>query len=126
MKIFEEFKSFALKGNVIDLAVGVLIGAAFGNIVKAFTDGIIVPVIGALVPGSKVDSLKFWVIDYGLVLNAIFGFLITAAILFFIFVKPMNKLLELTRRKEAAAPPPEPPEDIRLLREIRDLLKKQA
>lgn len=125
MKILEEFKSFALKGNVIDLAVGVLIGAAFGNIVKAFTDGVIVPIIGALLPGSKVDSLKLWVIDYGLVLNAIFGFIITAAILFFVFVKPMNKLLELTKKKEAAAPPPEAPEDIRLLREIRDLLKKQ-
>ncbi len=126
MKIIEEFKAFTLKGNVIDLAVGVLIGAAFGNIVKAFTDGIIVPVIGAIGGGSKVDALKFWVIDYGLVINAIFGFFITAGILFFVFVKPMNKLLELTKRKEAAAPPPEPPEDILLLREIRDLLKKQA
>lgn len=125
MKIIEEFKSFTLKGNAIDLAVGVLIGASFGNIVKGFSDGIILPLIAKIGGKAEVKDLVYWGLDFGLVINAVIGFLITAAILFFIFVKPMNKLLELTRRKEAAAPPPEPPEDIRLLREIRDLLKKQ-
>lgn len=124
MKIIEEFKAFTLKGNAIDLAVGILIGASFGNIVKAFSDGIILPLIAKIGGKAEVKDLARWGLDFGLVINAVIGFLITAAILFFIFVKPMNKLLELTRRKEAAAPPPEPPEDIRLLREIRDLLKK--
>ncbi|CAN5795954.1 large conductance mechanosensitive channel protein MscL [soil metagenome] len=126
MKIIEEFKAFALKGNVIDLAVGVLIGASFGNIVKGFTDGIILPILGKVGGSTEVKGLVYGGLDFGLVINSIIGFLITAGILFFVFVKPMNKLLEMTKRKEAAAAPPEPLEDIRLLREIRDLLKKQA
>ncbi len=124
MKLIEEFKAFALKGNVIDLAVGVLIGASFGNIVKGFTDGIILPIIGKLSGSTEVKGLTYWGLDFGLVINSIIGFLITAGILFFVFVKPMNKLLELTKKKEAAAPPPEPSADIKLLTEIRDLLKK--
>lgn len=124
MKIIEEFKAFTLKGNAIDLAVGVLIGASFGNIVKGFSDGIILPLIAKIGGKAEVKDLVYGGLDFGLVINAIIGFLITAAILFFVFVKPMNKFLELTRRKEAAAPPPEPPADIKLLMEIRDLLKK--
>jgi large conductance mechanosensitive channel len=124
MKLIEEFKAFALKGNVIDLAVGVLIGASFGNIVKGFTDGIILPLLGKFGGSAEVKGLIYWGLDFGLVINSIIGFLITAGILFFVFVKPMNKLLELTKKKEAAAPAPEPPDDIKLLTEIRDLLKK--
>ena len=122
-EIAGEFKTFIMKGNVIDLAVGVLIGAAFGGVVKAFTDGIISPLISYF-GGGKQITLHLWVFDVGLVLNAIIGFLITALILFFIFVKPMNKLKAMTEKKEAGAPPP--PEDIQLLREIRDLLKSGA
>lgn len=123
MKLIEEFKTFALKGNVIDLAVGVLIGASFGNIVKGFTDGIILPILGKFGGNTEVKGLVFWGLNFGLVINSIIGFIITAAILFFVFVKPMNKLLELTRKKEKITPP-EPSEDIKLLMEIRDLLKK--
>lgn len=122
-EIAGEFKTFIMKGNVIDLAVGVLIGAAFGAVVKDFTDGVISPLISYF-GGGKEISLHVWVFDVGLVLNAIIKFLITAAVLFFIFVKPMNKLKSMSEKKEAGAPPP--PEDILLLREIRDLLKAGA
>jgi large conductance mechanosensitive channel len=121
---FGEFKTFVTKGNVIDLAVGVLIGAAFGDVVKSFTTGIVTPLINLFGGGAKV-SLHLWIFDVGLVLNSLITFLITAMVLFFVFVKPMNKLKEITARKEEAAPPPPPPEDVVLLREIRDLLKAQ-
>lgn len=123
--LIDEFKSFIMKGNVIDLAVGVLIGAAFGNVVKGLTDGIILPLIGAL--GGKPEvGLKLWVFDVGMSITALINFLIMAAILFFVFVKPMNKLKEITMRKaETNAEPPPMPEDVKLLMEIRDLLKSQ-
>ena len=118
--MFKEFRQFILKGNAIDLAVGVLIGAAFGNFVKAFTDGIITPLIR--LAGGDVDvALKLWIFDVGSVINSAVNLLITGAVLFFIFVRPMNKLKALTAPPAApAAPPP----DIALLTEIRDLLKK--
>jgi len=122
-EIVGEFKTFVTKGNVIDLAVGVLIGAAFGKVVTAFTEGIIKPII-AYAGGGKQVSLHLWILDVGTVIDAVIAFLITAAVLFFIFVKPMNKLKKLTENEEAGAPPP--PEDILLLREIRDLLKAGA
>jgi large conductance mechanosensitive channel len=122
-EIAGEFKTFVTKGNVIDLAVGLIIGAAFGTVVKAFTDGIIQPLINYAGGGAKL-SLHLWIFDVGLFINAIIAFLITAAVLFFVFVKPMNKLKAMTEKKEAGAPPP--PEDILLLREIRDLLKAGA
>jgi large conductance mechanosensitive channel len=122
-EIAGEFKTFIMKGNVIDLAVGVLIGAAFGSVVKAFTDGIISPLINYFGGTDKI-SLHAWIFDVGLVINALITFLITASVLFFIFVKPMNKLKSMTEKKEEGAPPPA--EDIQLLREIRDLLKAGA
>jgi large conductance mechanosensitive channel len=122
-EIAGEFKTFIMKGNVIDLAVGVLIGAAFGSVVKAFTDGVISPLINYFGGASKV-SLHLWVFDVGLVINALIAFLTTAAVLFFIFVKPMNKLKSMSEKEAPGAPPPA--EDIQLLREIRDLLKDGA
>jgi len=122
-EIAGEFKTFIMKGNVIDLAVGVLIGAAFGSVVKGFTEGIITPLISYF-GGAKTISLHVWIFDVGKVLDALVAFVITAAVLFFIFVKPMNKLKALTEKEAPGAPPP--PEDILLLREIRDLLKESA
>ncbi len=122
--ILGEFKTFILKGNVVDLAVGVLIGAAFGNIVKSFTDGIIKPLLAAA-GGNPEVSLHLWVFDIGLVISATIGFLITAGVIFFFIVKPMNFLMEVTKRK-AEEKPEEPtplPDDVKLLMEIRDLLK---
>lgn len=134
--MIEEFKKFIFKGNVVDLSTGVIIGAAFTGIVTAFTKGIVEPLLKA-VGGSPNVSLGIPIgkikdaagqevanmLDIGLIINAAIGFLITAAIVFFVIVKPMNKLMALTQKKEVAAPAPVPA-DIQLLSEIRDLLKK--
>ncbi|WP_243038964.1 large-conductance mechanosensitive channel protein MscL [Dyella sedimenti] len=134
MSIIKEFKEFAMRGNVIDLAVGVVIGGAFGKIVTSLVDQIIMPPIGLLTGGIDFSQMK-WVIKpadnsdpahkvaevaigYGTFINTLIQFLIIAFAIF-IVVKAINKL---TRRQEAAPPPP--PADVVLLTEIRDLLKK--
>ncbi|BCU76574.1 large conductance mechanosensitive channel protein MscL [Luteolibacter sp. LG18] len=125
--MLKEFREFILKGNAIDLAVGVLIGAAFGDVVKAFTTGIINPLINAV--GGKPDvSLKLWIFDLGVVINSALSLIIVGAILFFIFIKPMNNLKKRMEKKaeEPGAPEPELPADVKLLAEIRDLLKNKA
>ena len=121
----DEFKAFIMKGNVIDLAVGVMVGAAFAGIIKAFTDGVVTPLLGAL-GGNPNVSLHVGPFDIGMVINAVLSFLITASIIFFLIVKPMNKLttMMLKKKEEAPAAPPEPTEEVKLLIEIRDLLKK--
>src|SRR5271165_3738044 len=98
-EILLEFKTFVTKGNVIDLAVGVLIGAAFGDVVKSFTTGIAKPIINLLGGGSEI-SLHLWIFDVGLVLNSLITFVITALVLFFVFVKPMNEYKARTAEKE--------------------------
>lgn len=123
--MLKEFRDFILKGNAIDLAVGVLIGAAFGSFVTAFTDGIIKPLL-QVAGGNPEVALKVWVFDLGKVISALISLVITGAILFFIFVKPMNKLKALTSKPEAPAAPPEPSAEEKLLAEIRDLLKNKA
>lgn len=123
--MFKEFKDFIIKGNAIDLAVGVLIGASFGNVVTAITKGIIDPVLNSI--GGKPDvSLKLGIIDAGLVINAALSLLITGAVLFFVFVKPMQKLKAMTDKAAAPAGPPEPTAEEKLLGEIRDLLKQKG
>jgi large conductance mechanosensitive channel len=132
--MLKEFRDFAMRGNVVDLAIGVIIGAAFGTIVSSLVDDIIMPPIGmamagvdfsklalVLQPATVVDGVEkpAVVIAYGKFINAVIKFTIVAWVLFMI-VKAMNNL----KKKEAAAPPPAPPEDIVLLREIRDSLKK--
>lgn len=123
--MLNEFKKFILKGNVVDLSTGVIIGAAFTAIVKAFSDGIVTPLL-QLIGGNPNVTLGFRIrpdvyIDLGLVLSAIISFLITAAVVFFCIIKPVNRLFEILRRE---APPV--PADVVLLTEIRDLLKSQA
>jgi large conductance mechanosensitive channel len=122
--MFKEFKEFILKGNAIDLAVGVLIGAAFGKVVTAVTDGVINPMLSAMGGDPKV-SLKLGIFDAGLVITALISLLITGAVLFFVFVKPMQKLKELKEKPAAPAGPPEPSAEEKLLAEIRDLLKQK-
>jgi large conductance mechanosensitive channel len=123
--MLKEFKEFALRGNVIDLAVGVVIGAAFNAIVGSLVADIFMPIIGAATKGYSFAELSFsvreTVIPYGKFVQAIFYFLLTAIALF-MFVKAINKM----KRKEEAKPAPvaEIPADIKLLTEIRDLLKK--
>jgi large conductance mechanosensitive channel len=123
--MIKEFKDFILRGNAIDLSVGVLIGASFGKVVTSITEGVINPVI-SLFGGDPDVSLKLGIIDAGLVINALISLFITGAVLFFIFVKPMNELRARTKKQEAFTPPPEPSAEEKLLIEIRDLLKQKA
>lgn len=140
MGMVKEFKEFAVKGNVVDMAVGIIIGGAFGTIVKSLVSDVIMPPIGLMLGG--VDFTDLFVvlkgegefvtladaaaagavtINYGVFINNVISFLIVAFAVF-LLVKSINKL----KRQEEAAPPPPPvtPEDIVLLREIRDSLKK--
>jgi large conductance mechanosensitive channel len=126
--LFEEFKAFAFKGNVIDLAVGVIIGAAFGKIIDALVKDLLMPLIGVLVPGEQGYLGWKWVINgkeipYGLFLGEVVNFLIVALALFFFIVKFLGWVMR-TKKQEAAAAPPLT-KDQELLAEIRDLLQKQ-
>ncbi|TMM31747.1 MAG: large conductance mechanosensitive channel protein MscL [Actinobacteria bacterium] len=119
------FKDFIMRGNVIDLAVGIVIGAAFTAVVTGFTNSLINPIIhrvgGGGEFGGKVKIGGGQVLDWGAFINAVITFLITAAVLYFFFVLPMNKLEERRRRGEEP-PPKTPSEEVQLLREIRDAL----
>jgi len=123
MSWIQEFKAFAAKGNVVDLAVGVIIGGAFGKIVSSFIDDVITPLI--LKPAldaanlSKLEDLT-WLgtVKYGSFLSAIINFLVIAIVLFW-FIKGANKL----KKEETAPPPAEPSTTDKLLMEIRDALK---
>ena len=139
--MFEEFKKFAMRGNVIDLAVGVIIGASFTGIVNSLVKDVIMPPIGLALGGvdfanfffvikgdRAVDTLtaataaKDVTISYGLFINAIINFLIVAFVLF-VLIRQMNKLVAPSPSTEAAPPPTE---EILLLREIRDSLKARG
>lgn len=123
--MLREFKAFAMRGNVIDLAVGVVIGGAFGAIVKSIVADIFMPIIGVLTGGLDFSGLTYTFgesnITYGSFLQATFIFLITAFALF-LLVKGINKMKKKEEVKPAA--PTATPADIALLTEIRDLLKK--
>jgi len=123
MKILQEFREFAMKGNIVDLAVAVIIGGAFGKIVSSLVEDIVMPAIGAL-GRADFKSLMIQVGDakimYGKFLQMCLDFLIIAAAIF-LAVKVLNHL----RRKEEAKPA-EPPRQEKLLEEIRDLLKKRS
>jgi large conductance mechanosensitive channel len=132
MKLVDEFKAFTMKGNVVDMAVGIIIGAAFGKIVSSIVGDIIMPPLGLLIGGVNFTDLKLvlkaaseahpavtW--NYGNFLQVCFDFLIVAFAIFLII-----KAIVIARRKEEAAPaaPPAPTKEEILLTEIRDLLKK--
>lgn len=142
MKIVDEFKQFAMRGNVLDMAVGIIIGGAFGKIVSSIVSDVIMPPVGLLVGGVNFTDLKITIkqqildaagtviapavtINYGNFIQVTFDFIIIAFAIFML-IKGMNNI---NRKKEAApaapATPPPPPEDIQLLKEIRDLLKKE-
>jgi large conductance mechanosensitive channel len=125
--LLDEFKKFALKGNVIELAIAVIIGGAFGKIVDSLVKNIIMPLIGAVTPAENgYLGWKFSIgtaeVPYGLFLGDIVNFLIVALALFLFFVKFLGWLMR-SRREETAAPPA-PTREQELLAEIRDLLKK--
>jgi large conductance mechanosensitive channel len=125
--MLKEFKEFAFRGNVIDLAIGVVIGAAFNAIVTSLVADVFMPLIGIVTGGVDFTNLNYKVgeatIAYGKFLQAIFIFLLTAVALF-LFIKGINRF----RRKEepAVIVPPAPPAEVILLAEIRDLLKTRS
>ncbi|NLM43818.1 MAG: large conductance mechanosensitive channel protein MscL [Clostridiales bacterium] len=122
--MLQEFKKFALRGNVLDLAIGVIIGGAFGKIVTSLVNDVLMPIIGLLLGGIDFSNLEITVKDaairYGAFLQSIVDFLIIAFSIF-IFVKTINKM----KKKEEEKPPtpPEPSKEELLLTEIRDILK---
>lgn len=143
MSMLKEFRDFAMRGSVVDLAVGVIIGAAFGAIVSSLVDDVIMPPIGLVLAGIDFSTLKFVIqhavpgvgtegaadyiaavpevaINYGKFINAAIKFAIVAFVLFMI-IRAMNAL---KKKDDAEHAPPPTPEDVALLREIRDLLKK--
>ena len=135
MGMLSEFKSFAMKGNVVDMAVGVVIGGAFGKIVTSFTNDILMPPIGVMLGGVDFSALKVTLqeavgetaavtINYGTFINAILDFLIIAFAIFLV-VKAMNAAMTATKKNEAAAPPPGPTREEVLLTEIRDALRNR-
>jgi large conductance mechanosensitive channel len=137
MKIVQEFKQFAMKGNVVDMAVGIIIGGAFGKIVSSLVSDVIMPPLGMLIGGVDFTDLKATLkaasiddagnainavtLNYGTFIQTALDFLIVAFAIF-IMIKAMNNL----KKKEEAAPaaPPEPTREEKLLTDIRDLLKK--
>ncbi|MFZ2288244.1 MAG: large-conductance mechanosensitive channel protein MscL [Halopseudomonas yangmingensis] len=134
MKLLDEFKAFAMRGNVIDMAVGIIIGAAFGKVVSSFVANIIMPPLGLLIGGVDFSDLRVILkeaegelaavtLDYGIFIQTLVDFLIIAWAIF-IAIKVMNSL---KRKEEAAppAPPPGPSNEEQLLGEIRDLLKQR-
>lgn len=124
--MFEEFKKFAMKGSVVDLAVGVVIGGAFGAIVTSLVSDIIMPIIGVITGGVNFSSLSITVgdatITYGKFIQASFIFVIVAFALFMV-VKAMNAVKK--KEDDKPAEPPKPSKEEELLIEIRDLLKKE-
>ncbi len=134
MGMFKEFKEFAMQGNLVDIAVGFVMGAAFKEVVTAFTGGIVSPLVGMIFntdfkklklllqettgPDGKLQQIY---LEYGAFLTAVLDFLIIAFVMF-LFVKGINSLKR--KKEEAPAAPPEPSNEEKLLTEIRDLLKK--
>lgn len=133
MNVVKEFREFAVKGNVIDMAVGIIIGTAFGKIVSSLVADLIMPPLGLLIGGIDFSSFQIFLqegtdkteavtIKYGVFLQATFNFLVIA-IAVFLLIRSINRLKR--KQEEAPAPPPEPPKQELLLAEIRDLLKSR-
>jgi large conductance mechanosensitive channel len=130
MSLAKEFKEFAMKGNVIDMAVGVIIGAAFGKIITSLVEDVFMPPLGKVIGGVNFSDLsvslgadptgKEVILKYGNFLQISFQFLIVAMVLFMV-IRTLNKL----KKPDPAAPPPVPPRQEVLLQEIRDLLARK-
>jgi large conductance mechanosensitive channel len=122
--MLEGFKKFIMRGNALDLAVGVIIGTAFGTIVNSLVADVLNPFIGMIFGAPDFSAIRLGALNIGNFLNALVGFVMVAFALYFFVVTPMNRLQELAKKNQAPAAPAAPPEDILLLREIRDALKK--
>lgn len=129
-KLLEEFKTFIMRGNIMDMAIGVIVGGAFSNLVTSLLDNIISPILGFFnVGGFNGLSITLWKaqLRYGAFLNDVVNFIIMAAVVF-LMMKVVNMLMNAVHRKEEEKPaePPKPTQEELLLTEIRDLLKSQA
>ena len=140
MSFTSEFKTFVAKGNVVDLAVGVVIGGAFGKIVDSLVNDILMPPLGLIIGGVDFKELKFAIkaasvdasgkaveavtVNYGMFIQSAITFLLIALAVFVFVVKPMNAMKKRMEEPAAPAGPPAPTKDQQLLTEIRDLLKK--
>ena len=133
MSMIKEFKEFAMRGNVMDMAVGIIIGGAFGKIISSFVGDILMPPIGLLLGGMDFSNLSITLkpgsegvapvlLKYGVFINTAIDFIIIAFAIFMV-IKAMNTMKK--KEVEVPAAPPEPTADVKLLTEIRDLLKKQ-
>ena len=132
MGLASEFKEFAMKGNVVDMAVGVIVGAAFGKIVSSMVGDVIMPALGKVTGGFNFSDLtvtlgkdptgKDVLVKYGAFIQTLFDFIIIALVLF-IALRAINRLKKPPAA--AAPPPPEPPAEVKLLTEIRDLLARR-
>lgn len=131
MGMIQEFKDFAMRGNVVDMAVGIVIGGAFGKIIASFVDDVLMPPIGLALGGLDFSELALTLqqaagetaavtLNWGVFVNTVINFLIVAFALFMV-IKAMNS----AKKEEEAAPPPAPPEDLVVLREIRDALRSR-
>jgi large conductance mechanosensitive channel len=139
MKIFDEFKAFAMRGNVVDMAVGIIIGGAFGKIISSFVSDVLMPPLGLLLGGIDFKDMIYVMkeaivqgeeiitpavtINYGLFIQNVVDFIIIAFAIF-MAIKGMNSLKRKEEIKEEVAAPPAPTKEEELLAEIRDLLKK--
>ena len=128
-EMIKEFKEFISKGNIMDMAVGIIIGGAFTKIVTALVEAILMPLIGAICGGKSVEDMSIMVgnaaIGYGAFIQAVIDFLLVALVLFMI-LKAFNKAKSMVVKEEEAPAEPEPvPADVELLTEIRDLLKEK-
>lgn len=135
MGLFKEFREFALRGNVIDMAVGIIVGATFGKIVSSLVGDVILPALGVLLAGmdfsrfaitlrGAVGAKPAVVLGYGKFIQTVVDFIIIAVVIFFVIVKPVN----VFKQKELQTPPAPPPpsNEEKLLSEIRDLLKAKS
>ncbi|MBO7060040.1 large-conductance mechanosensitive channel protein MscL [Fibrobacter sp.] len=137
--LLEEFKAFAFKGNIVDMAIGVIIGGAFGKIVSSFVSDIVMPCVTAIIAmcgakdaGEGLKALAYTTsegvtIPYGSFIGGIVDFLIVAVVVFIVMKKFLGFMQNMRKKEEPApepAAPPEPPAEVKLLTEIRDLLKK--
>ncbi len=122
--MFKEFRDFIMRGSVVELAVAVIMGAAFGKVVTSVVEDIITPLIGAIGGQPDFSSIKAGPILLGNFINAIVGFLIIAFVVFLLIVKPMNTMMTRMKRQEEVQPA-SPTVDQKLLTEIRDLLTEQ-
>ena len=124
-KFIEEFKAFAMRGNVLEMAVGIIIGGAFTSIVNSLVSDVFTPILGIITGGIDFSSLSFGLgtaqIMIGNFINAVISFILVAFSVF-VFIKAVNRF---TKKKEEESPAPAPAADIVLLTEIRDLLKEQ-